>query len=225
MSINKIQKIKFGVLIALIVACLGAAVYLHVEGIEFKITEIGDYQYAPLYFILFYVAISFIPIPIAPIMFVGGFIFPFFQAVIFTLFGSIIFATISFYITRWLGRDYYEYLESKNQKLQSLDLKLRHDPFENLLLLRMFFIIPGEVINVYAGLSKIKFKDFITSTIIASTPLIMCCIGIIRARLLHDWVGIIISSLGLVLMLIIPIMFSPRIQRKIKKMSDRLKNF
>lgn len=218
MPTNKVQKLKFGILIGLIAICLGLAVYLHIKGIDFKIKEIGDYKYAPLYFILLYVAISFIPIPLAPIMFVGGFVFPFFQAVIFTLFGSVIFATISFYITRWLGRDYYEYLESKNQKLQSFYLKLRHDPFENLLLLRLFFIIPGEVINVYAGLSKIKYKDFITSTIVASIPLIMCCIGVIRGRLNHDWVALTLSIIGLAIMLIVPIIFSHRIRKRIRKL-------
>jgi uncharacterized membrane protein YdjX (TVP38/TMEM64 family) len=218
MTTNRVEKLKFGILIAIITICLGLAIYLHIKGVEFKITTIKELTYAPLYFILFYVAISFIPIPIAPIMFVGGFLFPFIPAVIFTLLGSIIFATISFYIARWLGRDYYEYLESKNQKLQSMDLRLRHDPFENLLLLRMFFIIPGEVINVYAGLSKIKFKDFITSTIIASIPLIMCCVGIIRGRLSQDTVGLTLSIIGLAIILIVPIIFSHRMRKKIKKL-------
>lgn len=218
MPTNKVQKLKFGILIGLIAICLGLAIYLHIKGIDFKITDIGDYKYAPIYFVLLYVAISFIPIPIAPIMFVGGFIFPFIPAVLFTLFGSVIFATVSFYITRWLGRDYYEYLESKNQKLKSFDLKLRHDPFENLLLLRMFFIIPGEVINVYAGLSKIKYRDFITSTIIASIPLIVCCIGVIRGRLTQDWIALTLSIIGLVIMLIVPIYFSHRIRKRIRKL-------
>lgn len=215
--VNRIQKLKFGILIGLIILCLGLAIYLHIEGVEFKVKSISELRFAPLYFILFYVAISFIPIPIAPIMFVGGFIFPFIPAVIFTLLGSIIFATLSFYITRWLGRDYYEYLESRNQKLKNFDLKLRHDPFENFLLLRMFFIIPGEVINVYAGLSKIKFKDFITSTILASIPLIMCCIGIIRARQLHDWIGLTLSIIGLAVIICIPILFSEIIREKLKR--------
>jgi len=223
MTSNKIEKIKFGILIAIIIFCLGLAVYLHIKGIDFKITTIQDLKYAPIYFILFYVAISFIPIPIAPIMFVGGFIFPFIPAVILTLFGSIIFATISFYITRWLGKDYYEYLESKHKKLKTFDLRLREDPFESLLLLRMFFIIPGEVINVYAGLSKIKFKDFITSTIIASIPLIMCCIGIIRGRIIHDWLAIYLSVIGLFMLIMIPIFFSDNLQNKIQKQFQILK--
>lgn len=213
---NKIQKIKFGILITIIAVCLITAIYLHVKGINFKITSIEGMKYAPLYFILFYIAISFIPIPIAPIMFVGGFIFPFIPAVIATFIGSLIFSIISFYITRWLGRDYYEYLESKNQKLKSFDLKLRHDPFENLLLLRLFFIIPGEIINVYAGLSKIKFKDFISSTAIATLPLIICCIGVIRGRLAHDWIALSLSIFGLAIMLIVPVIFSHRIRKKIK---------
>jgi uncharacterized membrane protein YdjX (TVP38/TMEM64 family) len=214
---NRIQKIKFGILIAIILACFAAAIYLHVEGIDFKITSIENMKYAALYFILIYVTISFIPIPIAPIMFVGGFIFPFIPAVIATFIGSLIFSTLSFYLTRWLGREYYEQLESKHKKLQSFDLKLRHDPFENLLLLRLFFIIPGEIINVYAGLSKIKFKDFITSTAIATLPLIVCCIGVIRGRIAHDVVALSLSIFGLAIMLVVPIIFSKRIRKRIGK--------
>jgi uncharacterized membrane protein YdjX (TVP38/TMEM64 family) len=218
---NKIEKIKFGILVTIILICLGLAVYLNIKGVEFKIEKISDYKYAPIYFILFYVAISFIPIPVAPIMFIGGFVFPFIPAIIFTLIGSIIFATISFYMARWLGRDYCEYLKSKNKKPKKSYLQIRQNPFENFLLLRMFFIIPGEIINVYAGLSKIKYKDFITSTIITSIPLIICCIGIIRSRLTHDWIGLTLSIIGLLVMLITPIVFSKKIQEKIKKFSKK----
>lgn len=213
---NRIQKIKFGILITIIVICLTLAIYLHVNGVSFKLSSIEDMKFAPLYFILIYVAISFVPIPIAPIMFIGGFIFEFIPAVIATIIGCLIFSTISFYMARFLGRDYYEYLESKNKKLKTLDLKIRKDPFENLLLLRLFFIIPGEIINIYAGLSKIKFKDFITSTLIASIPLIICCVGIIRGRILHDQVALTLSILGLIIILIVPIFFSERIRNKIK---------
>lgn len=212
---KQIKKIKFCILILIVALCLATAIYLHIKGINFKITSIEDVKFAPLYFILIYVAISFIPIPIAPIMFIGGFIFPFIPAVVVTLIGSTIFSTISFCIARFLGRDYYEDIESKNKKLKKIDLRLREDPFENLLLLRLFFIIPGEIINIYAGLSKIKFKDFILSTTIASIPLIMCCIGIIRGRLLHDWIALSLSAAGLIVMLIIPILFSKKIKKKI----------
>jgi uncharacterized membrane protein YdjX (TVP38/TMEM64 family) len=212
---KQIKKIKFWILILIIALCLATAIYFHIKGISFNISSIEDVKFAPLYFILIYVAISFIPIPIAPIMFVGGFIFPFLPAVFATLVGSTIFSTISFYMARYLGRDYYEDIESKNKKLKKLDLRLREDPFENLLLLRLFFIIPGEIINIYAGLSKIRFRDFLMSTTIASIPLIMCCIGIIRGRLLNDWIALSLSIIGLLVMLIIPIIFSYRIRKKI----------
>jgi len=166
---------------------------------------------------LFYVAISFIPIPVAPIMFIGGFVFPFFEAVIFTLIGSFVFSSASFFMARWLGRDYYEYLESKNTKQRRFDLLLREDPFENLLLLRMFFIIPGEVINVYAGLSRISFKNFISSTMIVLVPLIICCVGVIRGRVMNDMVSFVLSIIGLVGMFIVPIIFSEKLRRGFRK--------
>ena len=94
---------------------------------------------------------------------------------------------------------------------------LREDPFENLLLLRMFFIIPGEVINVYAGLSKIRFRDFFTSTIMVSVPLVMCCVGVVRGRSVGNNVSFVLSIIGLIIMLIIPMIFSGKLRKIIKK--------
>jgi len=212
-----IRKLKFWIFIGFIALCIICSIYWHAQNYSIRDSfhHLKESPYAPTYFILLSIALSFIPI--LPVLFTGGFIFQFMPAVIYALTASLIFSTIVFYMARILGRDYFESYEPKNTKLRKIDLKIREDPFENLLLLRFFFIIPPEVVNIYAGLTRIKFRYFILSTLIANIPLTVCSIGLIRGRLVHDPFAFYGSILGFAVMLAVSIIFSEKIRNKIKK--------
>jgi uncharacterized membrane protein YdjX (TVP38/TMEM64 family) len=214
---RNIRKLKFWILIGFIALCVIGSIYWHTQdySVRDSFKHIKESRYAPTYFILLSIALSFIPI--LPVLFTGGFIFKFIPAVIYALIASLIFSTLVFYMARILGRDYFESCEPKNKKFRKIDLKIREDPFENLLLLRFFFIIPPEVINVYAGLTRIKFRYFILSTLIANIPLTICSIGLIRGRVVNDPFSFYSSILGFAVMLAVSIIFSEKIRNKIKK--------
>ncbi len=197
-------KIKFGLLLAIIITCLGISIYWRTIGFDFEFSRFAQSYYAPLLFVLFYITISFIPIPV-PIMFIGGFFFPATKAVVLTLIATVIFSTVSFYLARWLGRDYFGEIENKYPKLKSFNEKLIEEPFMTILMMRLFFVIPGEIINTYAGLIKIRYRDFITATTIASFPLILACIGVIRSQINHDYDSLLLSIAVLVILIVIPL--------------------
>lgn len=214
---KNIRKIKFYTLVTFIVLCVIGSIYWHIQdySIRNSFNQIKESPHAPEYFIILSIVLSFVPI--LPILFTGGFIFPFMPAVVYALTASLIFSTIVFYLVRILGRDYFESYEPKNKKFKKIDLKIREDPFENLLLLRFFFFIPPEAINVYAGLTRIKFRYFILSTLIANIPLVVCSIGLIRGKIVHDPFSFYSSILGFAIMLATSIIFSEKIRNKIKK--------
>jgi len=217
---RNIRKIKFWILISFIALCIVFSIYWHIEdySVEDSFNHIKESPHATTYFILLSIVLSFVPV--LPILFTGGFIFPFIPAVIYALTASLIFSTIVFYLARILGRDYFESYEPKNKKLRKIDLKIREDPFENLLLLRFFFLIPPEAINAYAGLTRIRFRYFILSTLIANIPLAVCSIGLIRGRIVHDPFAFYGSILGFAAMLATSIIFSEKIRNKIKNFID-----
>ena len=198
------KKIKFIILILTVSICLGISLWLHLTGWELDPATLLHRYNASLFFVLFYIGISFIPIP-APIMFIGGLVFPAVQAIFLTLIASFIFATISFYLARWLGSDFFGDLEDKYPKLKSFGVLMEENAFKALIQMRLFFLIPGEIINIYAGLSKIKFSEFISATMLASFPLIMLCVSLVRANIAGDPTIVMLSLLGLLILLIIPI--------------------
>lgn len=217
-KINSLSaKIKFSILIGIFVVLFLVALYFHSEGFNIKyLQSIDNYGKFPILFIFIYVILCFLPIPFAPTSFLGGFFFPFFDAFLYTLIGSMIFATTLFYFVRWLGRDYADYMLNKSRAYRKLKLHLGKRAFFDLLMLRLFFVIPPELVNIIAGLSSIRFRDYFFATLIGNSITIFLATAFIRT-LTHDiWLfGIVILCFAIVFT--IPVTFVRQIQKLLQR--------
>ena len=80
-------------------------------------------------------------------------------------------ALISFYVARHFGRDYFQRrFIQKIERLKDYNEKLEKHGFFTVLMLRLISLIPFELINIFAGLSRTKFWDFILGTFIGIVP-------------------------------------------------------
>ena len=121
-----------------------------------------------IYLSLFIIT-SFVSIPF--LTFLGAGIFSFTEALIYSFLGNVISIILMFYLVRWLGRDYVKKYETKNNSIKNLDKEFKEHPFRNIILLRFFFIIPPEIPNILGGLSGMKFKNYLTASILGLIPL------------------------------------------------------
>jgi uncharacterized membrane protein YdjX (TVP38/TMEM64 family) len=216
-NFNK-ARLRFIFLVVVFVFLIVASLYFHSQGYRFKdIEKMSNIPGFPLIFILLYATVSFIPLPFAPTSFLGGLLFPFYQAVFYTLLGSLLFATLMFYFARILGRDYVQYLIDKNKKFKRIELRLEQHAFFEIFMLRLFFIIPSEFINAVAGLSNIEFKDYILATVIANTITLIFSVGLVRGQITGDMFSLVGSVIGLIVCLAIPIIFVSGINNFFKK--------
>ncbi|MBS3099693.1 TVP38/TMEM64 family protein [Candidatus Pacearchaeota archaeon] len=88
-----------------------------------------------------------------------------------SILGLTIGAAISFFVARYIGREYFENRFRKNvEKLKDYDKTLSHEEFLRVFFLRLITLIPYELINIGSGLSRIKFLPFILATLIGIMP-------------------------------------------------------
>ena len=218
MKEKKLIKTRFFVLIILFVCFAITSIYLSYSGIT--IEQIKDYlltsEYRGIFFILFYITTSFVPLPFAPTSFLGAFLFYFTRAFIYTLIGSLIFSTLMFYLARILGRDFV-ITRLKKDKYPEIREQINKGRLKDLILIRFFFILPSEFVNLVYGLSEIKFWRYFLGTLIGNIPVIFFSIMLIRAKLAKDNFYFILSIVFLSLLIIIPILSMKKIRKFLKK--------
>lgn len=136
---------------------------------NFKNFTAQNFLTSVLIYISIYIASVSLSIPGATILTVGGgFLFGTLKAVIFISIGATIGACINFLLARYL-------LGDKIQKKYSTQLEKFNKEFSQngifyLLFIRLVPIFPFFIINILAGFTKIKFKDFLWTTSIGIIP-------------------------------------------------------
>ncbi|MEN6327740.1 MAG: TVP38/TMEM64 family protein [Syntrophomonas sp.] len=98
----------------------------------------------------------------------GGMAFGMFWGSLYTIIGAGIGATVAFYLSRLLGRGIVERLVKG--KVQKFDEGIEKGGFLLILILRLIPIIPFNVISYGAGLTRIRYTDYILSTMIGIVP-------------------------------------------------------
>lgn len=123
-----------------------------------------------LYFMGIYIVSVLLIIPDATILaLIGGFLFPMPLAIAYVCISETIGGTL-FYLSARLA--FSETLGKKKRKLLSgMERKFQEDQVSYLLFLRFSHLLPFWVINLGAGIFRVKIKTFIWTTLIGVLPL------------------------------------------------------
>lgn len=123
---------------------------------------------SPIVYVVLLTLLPLLFFPDSVLVIAGGMIFGLGKGIILTSIGSFLGATVSFYISRFLG-----------QKIVNRFMKEKSVNFEKyskqsglfiILMLRLIPLFPFKVVSYSAGLSNITFKDFTIATVIGSIP-------------------------------------------------------
>ena len=121
-----------------------------------------------LFIIIITSSIGFVfTIPVA----ISALLLGIYGAFFISIIGLTIGASISFFLARYLGRDYLEkkYIH-KIHKLEEYDVHLKKSGFLITFYLRLLSLIPYELVNILGGLSRIEFKPFFWGTFLGIMP-------------------------------------------------------
>jgi len=98
----------------------------------------------------------------------GGMAFGIYWGTLYTIIGATLGATVAFHISRLLGRGAVEKLVKG--KMLIVEDGIEHGGFMLIFILRLIPIIPFNVISFGAGLTKIKYSDYLLATMIGIIP-------------------------------------------------------
>jgi uncharacterized membrane protein YdjX (TVP38/TMEM64 family) len=211
-------QLKFYLLIAIFVIMIGTSLYLHSQYAQIRnVDEFAKNRYSPLLFVATYVALSFLPIPFAPAYFVAALIYPIGMASLLTFIGNIIFSTLIFGIVRGLGREYIGYLAKNSSTYKHFEKKFEQEAFLHIFLLRLFYVIPIEVVGVIAGASRVPFRTYFLATVLGNIPLVIFSSMLVRGGLENNRPIFTIAAIGMIIMIILPIALIPQIRKQLRE--------
>nr|WP_279288975.1 VTT domain-containing protein [Anaerosolibacter carboniphilus] len=98
----------------------------------------------------------------------GGMCFGLFWGSIYTMIGALCGGTLSFYISRLIGKNFIKNILKKD--LGELSSSIEEKGFFIILLLRLIPLFPYDIISYSAGLSNIRYRDFLLATIFGTIP-------------------------------------------------------
>ncbi len=148
----------------------GVAVYLlgGINSVQLQALLNRAGIWAPITYIALYTVATILVLPSTPLNLTGGAIFGPWLGTLWTSMAAVIAAVVAFAFTRTVGR------EAIARKLagrwQSMDAEMRQGGLFYMFAIRLLPIIPYGLVNFAAGLTSIRFRDYLLGTILGTVP-------------------------------------------------------
>lgn len=123
---------------------------------------------APLAFVAFKVGGIAVGLPTSPLTLAGGALFGFPGGLLLNVGGGTLGAVFPFAYARWWGRE--AVAQRLGGRLAEWDAHVGERGFWAILFVRLVPVVPFTFINFAAGLSKVRFRDFLAATLIGIVP-------------------------------------------------------
>jgi uncharacterized membrane protein YdjX (TVP38/TMEM64 family) len=165
-------KFKSGIFLLTVFCILvtGVAVYLlgGINSVQLQASLNRAGIWAPITYIAVYTVATILVLPSTPLNLTGGAIFGPWLGTLWTSMAAVIAAVVAFAFTRTVGR------EAIARKLagrwQSMDAEMRQGGLFYMFAIRLLPIIPYGLVNFAAGLTSIRFRDYLLGTILGTVP-------------------------------------------------------
>ncbi|MCH4890299.1 TVP38/TMEM64 family protein [Acidaminobacter sp. JC074] len=169
---SKKDIIKYGLIMFALIAII-IMTNKYVDLSQYTPEDIRDYvnsygMLAPLVYIIIFTLVPLTLFPDSIIAVSGGMCFGLFWGSIYTMIGAFCGGTLSFYLSRLVGKNFITSVLKKD--LPNIGEDIDNRGFMAVLILRLIPLFPYDIISYGAGLSKIKYKDFILATLIGIIP-------------------------------------------------------
>jgi uncharacterized membrane protein YdjX (TVP38/TMEM64 family) len=126
--------------------------------------------WAPLIFVLVWIACCVFFLPGLPVTIVGGLVFGAFYGTIYSSIGSTLGATAAFLVGRYAARGLVEGLIAKNKALQKIDDGVRKQGWRMLMITRLVPLFPFNAQNYVYGLTKISLPTYVLVSFLCMLP-------------------------------------------------------
>jgi phospholipase D1/2 len=130
--------------------------------------SLEDLPFAPLAVVAAYVVGGLVMLPVMLLIAVSGIVFGPFLGALYAIAGSMASATVAYGIGWWLGRDVVGRM--LGPRINRLSRRIAKRGILAVIVVRIVPIAPFTVVNVVAGASHIRFRDYLIGTLLGMTP-------------------------------------------------------
>lgn len=171
----KLPKKKSTIVFSIIGAVLGLILISNIflfrgirtDDIQRVLAEVGPW--APIVYLILFTVVPLTFFPDSVLAMAGGVAFGVRNGFVLALSGAILGSSLAFFLTRKFGRKYLQrYLESK-EGVATLSAQIERKGLVVILLLRLT-PIPFDIISYAAGLSSVRYRDFLIATVLGAIP-------------------------------------------------------
>jgi uncharacterized membrane protein YdjX (TVP38/TMEM64 family) len=174
--------------------------------------------WAPVIFILIYTLAICLFVPGTLITAIGAAIFGAYWGFVYVLAGAILGATVTFFIGRYLGRDFAASVIG--DRLKKYDEAIERNGFATVLYLRLIYF-PFTAMDFGMGLTRVRFWDYFWGTllgILVGTFVFTFFIGTIKdVWVSGDWGQLLSGKIFLSVALFVFSLFIPKLIKRFKK--------
>ncbi|MCA1991773.1 MAG: TVP38/TMEM64 family protein [Coleofasciculus sp. S288] len=124
--------------------------------------------WAPVIYIVLYTVGTILILPSTPLNLSGGAIFGAWWGTLWTTIAAVIAAVVAFAFTRTVGRDVVA--RKFAGRWEAMDAEMRQGGLFYMFAIRLLPIIPYGLVNFAAGLTSIRFKDYLMGTVLGTVP-------------------------------------------------------
>jgi uncharacterized membrane protein YdjX (TVP38/TMEM64 family) len=157
-----------GVLVARQMGLFELMTMANVERLDAWFDSLGFW--APLTFILVWIAACVFFLPGLPVTIVGALVFGPIWGSIYSSIGSVLGATAAFLVGRYAARSMVEGLVRKNKALQKIDDGVEKQGWRMLMITRLVPLFPFNAQNYVYGLTKISLPTYVLVSFICMLP-------------------------------------------------------
>ncbi|WP_299415158.1 TVP38/TMEM64 family protein [Acaryochloris sp. IP29b_bin.148] len=127
--------------------------------------------WGPIYYILAYVIATLLVLPSTALNLTGGGLFGPWLGTLWTSLAAIIAAVVAFYFSRTIGRE--SIAKRLAGRWQKMDTEVKRGGLFYMFAIRLVPIMPYGLVNFAAGLTSIRFRDFLIGTILGTIPSVL----------------------------------------------------
>lgn len=124
--------------------------------------------WAPIIYITFYTVATVLVLPSTALNLTGGAIFGLWWGILWTSIAAVIAAVVAFTFTRTVGREMIA--RKLAGRWQAMDAEMHQSGLFYMFAIRLLPIIPYGLVNFSAGLTSIRFRDYLLGTILGTVP-------------------------------------------------------
>ena len=166
-------------LVVLVLALVGVGITLAVvgtDGVRDLLTDVGESNWGVAAFILVYAVAVVLLLPGTIGTLTAGAVFGFPLGAVAALGGATLGATLSFLVSRLMGREGAQSLFG--DRLESVDEFIGRNDFTSILILRLMPIVPFNLLNYGSGLTSVRTSRYVAASAIGMAPATILTTGL-----------------------------------------------